>query len=112
VLFYNSPTYCQTIMDTVAQEINRLYALFLQRNPDYRGAASVSGHSLGTGRPASSARASSHRFTSIVSFPLRRFLDPLRPVVQSEARLSCGGRADRTHFQRRRQTGPTPVNGA
>uniref|UniRef100_A0AAY4C807 SEC23 interacting protein n=1 Tax=Denticeps clupeoides TaxID=299321 RepID=A0AAY4C807_9TELE len=47
VLFYNSPTYCQTIVDTVASEINRLYALFMQRNPDFRGAVSVSGHSLG-----------------------------------------------------------------
>uniref|UniRef100_A0A3B4F582 SEC23 interacting protein n=1 Tax=Pundamilia nyererei TaxID=303518 RepID=A0A3B4F582_9CICH len=48
VLFYNSPTYCQTIMDTVAQEINRLYALFMERNPDFRGAVSVAGHSLGS----------------------------------------------------------------
>ncbi|KAM9344572.1 SEC23-interacting protein [Symphorus nematophorus] len=48
VLFYNSPTYCQTIMDTVAQEINRLYALFMKRNPDYRGGLSVAGHSLGS----------------------------------------------------------------
>lgn len=47
VLFYNSPTYCQTIMDTVAQEINRLYSLFMKRNPDYRGGVSVCGHSLG-----------------------------------------------------------------
>ncbi|CDQ61073.1 unnamed protein product [Oncorhynchus mykiss] len=48
VLFYNSPTYCQTIMDTVALEINRIYALFLQRNPDFKGGISVSGHSLGS----------------------------------------------------------------
>ncbi|XP_053188679.1 SEC23-interacting protein [Scomber japonicus] len=48
VLFYNSPTYCQTIMDTVALEINRLYALFMTRNPDYAGGISVSGHSLGS----------------------------------------------------------------
>ncbi|KAM3862681.1 SEC23-interacting protein [Diretmus argenteus] len=48
VLFYNSPTYCQTIMDTVALEINRLHALFMKRNPDYKGGASVSGHSLGS----------------------------------------------------------------
>uniref|UniRef100_A0A3Q2QRV4 SEC23-DDH2 WWE domain-containing protein n=1 Tax=Fundulus heteroclitus TaxID=8078 RepID=A0A3Q2QRV4_FUNHE len=54
VLFYNSPTYCQTIMDTVAQEINRLYALFMKRNPDYRGAISVAGHSLGKIESASS----------------------------------------------------------
>ncbi|XP_053357802.1 SEC23-interacting protein [Clarias gariepinus] len=48
VLFYNSPTYCQTIMDTVAFEINRLYALFMQRNPDFKGGVSVAGHSLGS----------------------------------------------------------------
>lgn len=48
VLFYNSPTYCQTIMDTVAQEINRLHALFMRRNPDFKGSVSVSGHSLGS----------------------------------------------------------------
>ncbi|XP_039994684.1 SEC23-interacting protein [Xiphias gladius] len=48
VLFYNSPTYCQTIMDTVALEINRLYALFKKRNPDYRGGISMAGHSLGS----------------------------------------------------------------
>ncbi|KAJ3610238.1 hypothetical protein NHX12_022332 [Muraenolepis orangiensis] len=48
VLFYNSPTYCQTIMDTVALEINRLHALFMTRNPDYRGKVSVAGHSLGS----------------------------------------------------------------
>uniref|UniRef100_A0A673B308 SEC23 interacting protein n=1 Tax=Sphaeramia orbicularis TaxID=375764 RepID=A0A673B308_9TELE len=47
VLFYNSPTYCQTIMDTVAMEINRLYALFMKRNPEYTGGMSVAGHSLG-----------------------------------------------------------------
>ena len=50
VLFYNSPTYCQTIMDTVALEINRLHTLFRARNPDYAGKVSVSGHSLGEGR--------------------------------------------------------------
>ncbi|KAG9341043.1 hypothetical protein JZ751_019797 [Albula glossodonta] len=48
VLFYNSPTYCQTIMDKVALEINRLHALFMQRNPDFKGGVSVAGHSLGS----------------------------------------------------------------
>ncbi|KAM6916500.1 SEC23-interacting protein [Xenentodon cancila] len=48
VLFYNSPTYCQTIIDTVSLEMNRLYALFMQRNPDFRGGTSVAGHSLGS----------------------------------------------------------------
>lgn len=54
VLFYNSPTYCQTIMDTVAFEINRLHALFMKRNPDYRGGISVCGHSLGKKKDSSS----------------------------------------------------------
>ncbi|KAG5831510.1 hypothetical protein ANANG_G00304460 [Anguilla anguilla] len=48
VLFYNSPTYCQTIMDKVALEINRLHALFMERNPDFTGGISVAGHSLGS----------------------------------------------------------------
>uniref|UniRef100_A0A8C3TIX8 DDHD domain containing 2 n=1 Tax=Chelydra serpentina TaxID=8475 RepID=A0A8C3TIX8_CHESE len=47
VFFYNSSTYCQTIVDTVASEMNRLYRLFLQRNPDFKGGASIAGHSLG-----------------------------------------------------------------
>uniref|UniRef100_A0A8D2MQI9 DDHD domain-containing protein n=1 Tax=Zonotrichia albicollis TaxID=44394 RepID=A0A8D2MQI9_ZONAL len=37
VFFYNSSTYCQTIVDTVASEMNRLHQLFLQRNPRFKG---------------------------------------------------------------------------
>lgn len=48
LFFYNSPTYCQTIVDTVASEINRLHALFKHRHPDFKGAVSVVGHSLGS----------------------------------------------------------------
>nr|KAF6368136.1 DDHD domain containing 2 [Myotis myotis] len=48
VFFYNSPTYCQTIVDTVASEMNRIYILFLQRNPDFKGGVSIAGHSLGS----------------------------------------------------------------
>ncbi|XP_048864992.1 SEC23-interacting protein [Brienomyrus brachyistius] len=48
VLFYNSPTYCQTILDTVAIEMNRLFALFMKRNPGFQGSVSVVGHSLGS----------------------------------------------------------------
>lgn len=49
VFFYNSSTYCQTIVDTVASEMNRLYQLFLQRNPLFKGGVSIAGHSLGKG---------------------------------------------------------------
>lgn len=47
LFFYNSPTYCQTIVDTVASEINRLHTLFKQRHPEFNGEVSVVGHSLG-----------------------------------------------------------------
>ncbi|XP_006879956.1 PREDICTED: SEC23-interacting protein [Elephantulus edwardii] len=48
ILFYNSPTYCQSIVEKVGMEMNRLYALFLSRNPDFKGGVSVAGHSLGS----------------------------------------------------------------
>lgn len=51
LFFYNSPTYCQTIVDTVASEINRLHTLFKQRHPEFAGAVSVVGHSLGNACP-------------------------------------------------------------
>ncbi|XP_059121905.1 SEC23-interacting protein isoform X3 [Peromyscus eremicus] len=48
VLFYNSPTYCQSIVEKVGVEINRLHSLFLSRNPNFKGKVSVAGHSLGS----------------------------------------------------------------
>ncbi|XP_007478966.1 SEC23-interacting protein isoform X2 [Monodelphis domestica] len=48
ILFYNSPTYCQTIVEKVGMEINRLHALFISRNPGFKGGVSVVGHSLGS----------------------------------------------------------------
>ena len=35
-------------MDTVASEMNRLYALYCQRNPSFNGPVSLGGHSLGS----------------------------------------------------------------
>ncbi|XP_063981008.1 phospholipase DDHD2 isoform X2 [Diachasmimorpha longicaudata] len=48
VLFYTSPVFCQTIMQTVGNELNRLNALFRDRNPDFTGNVCVGGHSLGS----------------------------------------------------------------
>ncbi|KAI7793327.1 phospholipase DDHD2 [Triplophysa rosa] len=48
LFFYNSATYCQTIVDTVASEINSLHSLFLQRHPSFKGNVSLAGHSLGS----------------------------------------------------------------
>ncbi|XP_075457349.1 triacylglycerol hydrolase DDHD2 isoform X2 [Ascaphus truei] len=48
LFFYNSPTYCQSILDTVCGEMNRIYQLFQERNPTFTGRVSVTGHSLGS----------------------------------------------------------------
>ncbi|CAD0207024.1 unnamed protein product [Chrysodeixis includens] len=48
VLFYTSPVFCQTIIDTVCKELNRIYSLFVQRNPSFKGGVSLGGHSLGS----------------------------------------------------------------
>ncbi|XP_076245833.1 uncharacterized protein LOC143186201 isoform X2 [Calliopsis andreniformis] len=48
ILFYTSPVYCQTIMQTVGSEVNKLYALFKERNPDFDGGVYLGGHSLGS----------------------------------------------------------------
>ncbi|GAB2219642.1 hypothetical protein Droror1_Dr00007279 [Drosera rotundifolia] len=48
VLYYMSPIYCQDIIDSVSNQLNRLYLKFLKRNPGYEGKVSVYGHSLGS----------------------------------------------------------------
>lgn len=35
------------MVDKVGLEMNRLHALFMSRNPDFKGGVSVAGHSLG-----------------------------------------------------------------
>ena len=48
ILFYTSPIYCQSILDTVVSEINRLYTLFCERNEDFKGKkVSIMGHRFG-----------------------------------------------------------------
>ncbi|KAH9625877.1 hypothetical protein KSS87_016508 [Heliosperma pusillum] len=48
VLYYMSPIYCQEIIDSVSNQLNRLYVKFLKRNPGYDGKVSLYGHSLGS----------------------------------------------------------------
>ncbi|XP_062153849.1 phospholipase SGR2 isoform X4 [Alnus glutinosa] len=48
VLYYMSPIYCQDIINSVSNQLNRLYLRFLQRNPGYDGKVSIYGHSLGS----------------------------------------------------------------
>ncbi|KVI01294.1 DDHD-like protein [Cynara cardunculus var. scolymus] len=48
VLYYMSPIYCQDIINSVSNQLNRLYLKFLMRNPGYDGKVSLYGHSLGS----------------------------------------------------------------
>ncbi|KAJ7961435.1 Phospholipase SGR2 [Quillaja saponaria] len=48
VLYYMSLIYCQEIIDSVSNQLNRLYLKFLKRNPGYDGKVSIYGHSLGS----------------------------------------------------------------
>ncbi|KAK9048778.1 hypothetical protein SSX86_032255 [Deinandra increscens subsp. villosa] len=48
VLYYMSPIYCQDIVDSVSNQLNRLYLKFIKRNPGYDGKVSLYGHSLGS----------------------------------------------------------------
>ncbi|KAG8273149.1 S23-interacting protein [Homalodisca vitripennis] len=48
ILFYTSPVFCETIVQAVGSELNRLYNLFLSRNPSFCGGVSLGGHSLGS----------------------------------------------------------------
>ncbi len=36
VLFYTSPIYCQTIVNRVGNELNRLTQIFFERNPKFK----------------------------------------------------------------------------
>ncbi|KMZ59604.1 Membrane-associated phosphatidylinositol transfer protein 1 [Zostera marina] len=48
VLYYMSPIYCQDIINSVSNQLNKLYQKFLKRNPGYDGKISIYGHSLGS----------------------------------------------------------------
>lgn len=48
VLLYQSSTYREHIIQTVRTECNRIFALFKQRNPGFKGKVSLVGHSLGS----------------------------------------------------------------
>ncbi|XP_049931849.1 phospholipase SGR2 isoform X2 [Nymphaea colorata] len=48
VLYYMSPIYCQAIINSVSNQLNKLYTKFIKRNPGYSGKVSIYGHSLGS----------------------------------------------------------------
>ncbi|KAK1068192.1 hypothetical protein LTR74_005897 [Friedmanniomyces endolithicus] len=48
ILLYQSHLYNATISRIVLEECNRIYRLFIQRNPSFQGKVSLIGHSLGS----------------------------------------------------------------
>ncbi|XP_060854215.1 phospholipase DDHD2-like isoform X1 [Rhopalosiphum padi] len=72
VLFYTSPTFCQTIINAVGNEMNRMYSQYLLRNPNFNGHVSIGGHSLG----------------SLISFDLLCNQQPPSPTRQTESSVA------------------------
>lgn len=48
VLLFYQPRYLKEIITTVTSELNRVYKLYLKRNPDFKGKVHILGHSLGS----------------------------------------------------------------
>jgi pimeloyl-ACP methyl ester carboxylesterase len=48
ILLYYTPQFRARMARAVAREMNRIYNLFRQRNPTFRGRVSLIGHSLGS----------------------------------------------------------------
>lgn len=48
VLLYYEPLYVNSVFETVVTEVNRVYDLYMQRNPNFKGKIHVMGHSLGS----------------------------------------------------------------
>lgn len=48
LLYTSGPVHCQTILNNVGDEINRLYTLFMEKHPNFTGSVSLAGHSLGS----------------------------------------------------------------
>jgi hypothetical protein len=72
ILLYQSPAYKGHISRIVVNELNRVYRLYKERNPDFKGKVSLVGHSLGSAimfdilciqknKNGTSSNASSHR---------------------------------------------------
>lgn len=47
IMYYTSPIFCAEIQRGLVTEINRLYSMFIERNPSQDVKVSIIGHSLG-----------------------------------------------------------------
>ncbi|WOL03623.1 phospholipase SGR2 [Canna indica] len=82
VLYYMSPIYCQDIIDSVSNQLNRLYSKFLKRNPGYDGKVSLYGHSLGS---VLSYDILCHQECSSASFPMETLLMKNNDIPEKES---------------------------
>lgn len=48
VLLYYEPKYLKQIFTSVTSELNRVYKLYMERNPNFKGKIHILGHSLGS----------------------------------------------------------------
>jgi hypothetical protein len=48
VLLYYEPRYINSIFEVVTSELNRVYELYMERNPNFNGKVHIMGHSLGS----------------------------------------------------------------
>lgn len=48
ILLYYEPKYINQITKVVTEELNRVYSLYMERNPNFRGKVHIMGHSLGS----------------------------------------------------------------
>lgn len=48
VLLYYEPTFLKQIHEVVVSELNRVYSLYKERNPEFNGKVHIMGHSLGS----------------------------------------------------------------
>lgn len=48
ILLYYEPRYINQIFKTVTAELNRVYKLYIERNPNFKGKVHIMGHSLGS----------------------------------------------------------------
>lgn len=48
VLLYMTPKYREEMVRNVCQELNRIYSLYIKRNPEFNGKVHIYGHSLGS----------------------------------------------------------------
>lgn len=48
ILLYYEPKYITQITEVVTKELNRVYSLYMERNPNFKGKVHIMGHSLGS----------------------------------------------------------------